>query len=119
MARSSKVNIKEGDLFINTFDRMTVIKYCFRCPATGDLMFEDISTTIVGRQYTCYYYHCYYCKHHNKCRSINNMYSFNEEAFDCFLKTGEVVKYNKLNAILYLREEYREKVEKWIKEYLK
>jgi len=108
--------IKRNDLFINTIDRMTVIRYCFRCPATENLMFEDISTDIVGRRYTFHY--CRYCKYHDECHSIDNIYSFDDTAFNHFLETGEVVRYNKLNAILYLEEAYRRKAEKWIKEYL-
>jgi len=112
----TKIKVKRNDLFINTFDRMTVIRYCFRCPATGNLIFEDISTDIVDRSYV--YHYCHHCEHRNECHDIDNAYSFDEETFNHFLKTGEVVKYNRLNAILYLEEVYRKKAEKWIKEYL-
>lgn len=110
-----EIEIKKGDLFINTIDGMTVIKYCFRCPVTENLIFEDISTNITDIR-RCIYHYCYSCKYYNKCYNINNMYSFDDETFYYFLKTREVVKFNRLNAILYLKEEYRKKVYRYLEQ---
>jgi len=111
-----KINnlIKKGDIFIliNRFN-CKVVQYLYMCPELGLPVFRRVlvkkKSDLMGA--------CYgnKCKYLSECEKQPIEYWFEDDIID-YLKTKRLVKFNKLNAILYLDNKTRKKVYKYLKQ---
>jgi len=103
-----------------------VFKYLFICPVTYEIIVE----VIAGKGYDCfdrdriehnYYYECnvYSCKHYRECRLITSVIKYDicaldQQLFNRLLSDKKIIHYNKLNSVLYLKDNVRKYIERWL-----
>jgi len=101
----------------------TVFKYLFICPAICEVIVE----VVIGKASSVYnyfdryyierehYYRCnFYCKCYRECKLLHTINPFDKEVFNRLLSDKKIVHYNKLNSVLYLKDNVRKYIEKWL-----
>ena len=107
--------LKKEKLFIlRGLSGNKVIQYKFECPLVDSLVFDSVLDNEVCTHETSTGM-CATCKHKQECDAMwYRSYFISKSLFVSLLKHKKLVKYNKINAILYLDKHTREKVEKWL-----
>jgi len=104
-----------------------ILRYLFRCPITNELVFEDVLNNTPSKYFYFdrdsierrHYEYCnrFRCERYRECRLINQfkkLCSYDKKTFNYLLSCKKIIKYNKLNSILHLKEDVRKRIEKWL-----
>jgi len=105
--------IKKGDIFICIEDNhVSVIQYLRICPWVDEPLFRIISDDY-KHEPDLKFIACRKCKYKSECKKQPVEYWFEEDIID-YLKAKKLVRFNKLNAILYLNDKTRSKVYRYL-----
>ena len=115
------INIKKNNLYIDTISSIIVLKYLGKCPLNNELVFSDIVSFYklyyldiwphyIGRRVvTCPRESCDISRQLILAEQ-KYLYHIKIEVFEKFLYNKSFVEYNRLNSIIYLKKEIREKL---------
>jgi len=101
--------IKKGDVFICLEGGVRVIQYLYVCPVLHLPVFRHVLIKRLPNLLGA----CYKCKYLNSCKKRYIEFWFERHVVE-YLKSKKLIKFNKLNAILYLDDKTRRKVYEYL-----
>jgi len=105
--------IKKNDIFICLEDGVSVIQYLHICPKFNLPVFRHV----LVKRAPDLFGDCYHnrCKYLNSCKKQYIEFWFEKHVIK-YLKSKKLIKFNRLNAILYLDDKTRRKVYRYLKQ---